>query len=344
MGINLKQIINETVDEYLDKTVTFDNVLIQPNFQTVYQVTPKNRLKSIFTHGYSREFTGTNAGNMYGAGVYTTYSLKSTQHNCGGYYGNTIIKMITPSFDRFFIGDKTIAQQVYGEKYDFESQLKKLFRYYKPLLEEIKQSQYYKNIIQTTQPYTSINVQALLMALGGLSGKADHILNKVNIRGFIFKGRQDGQVAFIRDFNSVLPVAYSTDKGVTFKTDLFNKELFNKVQNGHDPIIYTRKFLDNFIDPKSYRFINGFMRVQRKYDGKYNFLKPKANGEAMKYLLPRNAWLDRASDMDANHRAKVYIKSIGDLYVDENGFYENENDIDPIYTLNLEPTLMFDEE
>lgn len=343
--INIKQIINETVEEYFNKSVTFDNVLNQSNFQTVYQVTPQNRLQSIFTHGYSREFTGSNAGNMYGAGIYTTYSLKSTQKNCGGYYGNTIIKILVPSYNRFFICNKTIAQQVYGDKYRLEDQLNTLFKQYQPLLETIKQSKYYNDIVQTQDIYTSRNVQALLKALGGLRGVADPIVDKINIKGFIFKGHADGEVAVIRDFKCATPVAYSTDKGLTFKTDLFSKELFNKVQNEHDPIQFLGRFVNNFIEPQNYRLINGFMRVQRKYDGKYNFVyKPNENNRKIKYLLPRNAWLDNASDMDENQRSKVYIKKLGDLYLDKNGFYENQNDTDPIYTLNLEPTLMFDEE
>lgn len=342
----LHRVITEEINEYLDKTVEYQDVINQKNFQIVYQVTPNDRLTSLFTHGLSREYAKSKNGNLYGAGIYSTFSLRSSQKNAdNGNYGSTIIKILVPSFDRFFICNKRIAQQVYGNKFRMEDQLNILFRRHKQLLEKIKASDYYKQIVQTNDPYTSTNVLELLKVLGGAHGAADPILNQVNIRGFIFKGHHDGDVAVIRDFASAIPVAYSQDNGNTFKTDKLTHELFDKVKTRHDPIIFLGRIADNFIDPRSYRVINGYMRVQRKSDGKYNFAyKPNENNRRVKFLLPRNAWLDNASDMDQDQRAQVYIEKLGSLYLDPNGFYEEPTDVIPTYSLDLTPNIMLDDE
>lgn len=343
--VNLNKIITEAIDEYLTKTITYDNVLDNKDFHTVYQVTSKNKLPSIFSNGFSREFTNSNAGNMYGAGIYTTFSLKSTKDNVNSIYGDTMVKILVPSYNRFFICNKKIAQEVYGNKYKMKDQIEILFRRYPKLLQEIKQGPYYKTIIQTEDPRTAINVQALLSALGGLNSRADAVVNKLDIRGFIFVGGHDGDVAVIKDFKNAIPVAYSLDGGKTFKQDMFSKEGFSKVQNQHDPIIFLGRLADEFIDPKSYRLINGYMRVQRKSDGKYNFAyKENENNRRFNLLLPKNAWVDNASDMGQNGKAHVYIDKLGSLYVDKDGFYEEEDDIYPIYDLKLTPLNVYDDD
>ena len=105
----LKQIITESIKKVLsedaskynvrEKEITFQDV---ENGITLYH-RPKDAtvtvggkrmsiIDSIFKYGFSREFTSTNGGNMYGAGVYTVYTLKSSNEKATG-YGSAILKL-----------------------------------------------------------------------------------------------------------------------------------------------------------------------------------------------------------------------------------------------------------
>ena len=46
---------------------------------------PLKVIKSLMEHGFSREYTGDNGGNMYGPGVYNVYSLRSSNDRARGY-------------------------------------------------------------------------------------------------------------------------------------------------------------------------------------------------------------------------------------------------------------------
>ena len=86
----LSKILLEDFDKFnvRQNEITFDDV---NNGITLYH-RPKDAtvtvggkrmsiIDSIFTYGFSREFTSTNGGNMYGAGVYTVYNLKSSNES-----------------------------------------------------------------------------------------------------------------------------------------------------------------------------------------------------------------------------------------------------------------------
>lgn len=327
--MSLKRLLREEINEYI--SASYDELKSERhNLPIVYQLAFSDRLKSIFKNGFSREYAATAGGNYYCTGLYTTFDLDSTINNSitkKDLYGDAIIKMGIRSYDRFFIGNKRIAQMVYGSKWRFEDQLEILFKDYPDVLEKIKRSHYYSDIIQTSSKRTAMNVQAFLMALGGMSCRADNNLNKYDIRGFVFFGLNDGNVAIIRDFKAIVPLSYSIDNGRTWKKDLFTKNTYKNTANDYDPIIFLGKDADDYIDPKTYRMINGYMKVQSKKTKLFNFLDKEKN-----LLSP--IWFSKASNMDSNKRAFVMNDDGDTFYVGENGYYESEEDEYPFMTFD----------
>lgn len=331
---SIKRILKEEINEYID--MTYDEFTSKDNkMPIVYQLAFRDRVPSIFKNGYSREYAGTAGGNFYCRGVYSTFDLASTIRNSKTktqIYGDTIIKIGVKSYDRFFICDMKIAKETYGKHYRLEDQLDMLFADYPKILNKIKQSKDYKSIIDPTvdkeaERYTSQNVQKLLMLLNGMHCLSDKMLNEIDIRGFIFHGGGDGKVVIIRDFKAIVPLAYSTDNGKTWKTDLSTRDSYEKIANDYDPIIFLGKDASKYINPKRYRLINGYMKVQRKDNHLYNFIDVNKN-----ILSPM--WFKQASDMNENKMAFVMDGDGYTFYVGEDGYYENENDDYPFMTFD----------
>ena len=80
----------------------------------VYHVAHKKDIESLFEYGFDREYTNSNAGNAYGPGVYSTYSLRSSQKNMThGLYGGVILELvIKDGFNNFLIFDEDIAKKI----------------------------------------------------------------------------------------------------------------------------------------------------------------------------------------------------------------------------------------
>ena len=323
MQYNVKKIIKETIEEYIDNIQLDKNNNVTNNLPIVYQLAFEDRLPSIFKNGYSREFFATAGGNYYCSGVYTTFNLKSTIQNSqdkASLYGGAIVKLGIKSYERFFICNKKIAQEVYGVNFHPAKQLEILFAEQPSLLNMIKHSPYYSTIIQTESHRTAMNVAALLETLGGMQCRADNNLNKFDIRGFVFHGSNDGDVAIIRDPKAIIPLAYSLDGAKTWNKKLFTKKTIENSANDYDPIIFLGGDVSYYKNPKTYRFINGFMRVQRNIDNKFNFLNKN------KELLSESIWFDEASPFDSKGKAKVRIGDIT-FYVDKHLWvYEKQND------------------
>ena len=197
----------------------------------------------------------------------------------------------------------------------------------KKIYNHVLQSDHYPYIVQTESKRTAINVQHLLTALGGMQCGADDTLNELDIRGFVFYGLNDGNVAIIRDFKAIVPLSYSLDNGRTWRTDLFSKSTYKNTANDYDPIIFLGKDASQYKNPKDYRMINGFMRVQSKKTGKFNFLDKNKN-----ILSP--IWFAKASNMDNNKMAFVMNDDGETFYVGENGYYETEDDDYPFMTFD----------
>lgn len=333
MERRIRKALHEAIDEFIDN-VTLDTVKSgNHGLPIVYQLAFEDRLPSIFKNGMSREFAASAGGNFYCTGLYTTFNLRSTIENSktkSDIYGGAIVKMGIKSYDRFFICDKKIAMQEYGDKWRYEDQLEILFGDTpsgRRKLQEIKNGPYWGTITQTSDYMTSKNVMALHEALGGMHCQADGALNKYHIMGFVFHGHNDGDVAIIRDFKGIIPLAYSLDHGRTWRDDLLSDSTIERTAKDFDPIIALGRDLAKYENPKTYRLINGWMRVQRKEDMKYNFLEPKTQ------TFLSDVWFDQASPFDDNGKAFVTLDGQR-CYVDQNGFYEEESDEYPFMSFD----------
>lgn len=325
-NFSFEKIVTEAINEYLD--VSYDDLSNDNhNLPIVYQLAFSDRLPSIFRNGFSREYAASAGGNYYCTGLYSTFDLQSTITNSitkKSLYGDAIIKMGIKSYERFFICNKQIAQQVYGRHFHPKDQLEILFKDFPIVLQYIKQSPYYSTIIQTTERRTAQNVAALLEVLGGMMCRADNKLNEYDIRGFVFYGANDGNVSIIRDFKAIVPLSYSLDNGRTWKKDLFKQNTFDNTAGDHDPIIFLGKDVNYYVDTKKYRVINGYMKVQRQIDKKFNLL----NSETKEPISP--IWFDGLSNMDDNGFATAISREITDtdemFYINKDGCYETPND------------------
>jgi hypothetical protein len=157
--------------------------------------------------------------------------------------------------------------------------------------------------------------------------QCDPLLNACDIRGFVFKGGSDGKVTIIRDFKAIIPLAYSLDHGKTWKKDLLNRETHENTAQQHDPIIFLGDDTRLYIKPDTFRFVNDYMRVQRKKDGKYNFL----NNEK-EILSPM--WFSELSPMDSKHMAMAKLDDGEIIYVGEDGYYNSQDDDYPFATFD----------
>ena len=159
---------------------------------SIYHVTPSDVVDSIFKHEFDREFNNKN-GNVYGAGVYTTISVKDSRKLLGS-YGDAMIELkVIGGFDRFIIFDALLAKKYYGENYRVLDQLKTML----PTKIAIK---LYQDCGTNVKSYSKL-------------------ANKYNIRGAIY--HWNGVTAVLPfDFSSVIPYAVSYDGGKTFNKKL----------------------------------------------------------------------------------------------------------------------------
>lgn len=321
-----ENIVNEAINEFMD--IEYNDIKSgNHNMPIIYQLAFSDRLPSIFRNGFSREYAKSAGGNYYSTGLYTTFDLRSTIQNSitkKEIYGDAILKIGVVSYERFFICNKAIAQQVYGSKYHPKDQLEILFKDYPNVLEKIKSSRYYSSIIQTDSRRTASNVASFHEALGGMLCAADDNLNKYDIRGFVFYGSNDGNVCLVRDFKAIVPLSYSLDNGKTWNEEFFSQKTFNNTARDHDPIIFLGDDSKKYIDPERFRVINGYMRVQRKVDKKFNLL----NSETKEPISP--IWFDGLSNMDYNGFATAVSFEITDtdelFYINSDGCYESPDD------------------
>lgn len=271
----------------------------------VYHGTSPTAEEGISKLGFERFFTGSRGGNMYGAGIYSTYKLSTQGQNARGVYGNMMFKLKVKSLKDFIIYDHDIAIKVYGSP-SVEFQLKKILS--PNSFEKIKKDYYYSKYINTNGTLTTSTCALALCEY--LRYNDPEAMYKIN--GFIFSGNHDGWVCFIKDFKNAYPVEISNDCGRTWKPFEGSKTL---KEFGIDDVDLRWQLgkhnyqLMKELDEVPYYFINGFAKVKK--DGKYNFLyrkKPLSQG----VISP--VWFDYAPDTFSNQgRANVVVN--GDTFI-----------------------------
>ena len=265
----------------------------------VYHGTSPTAEEGISKLGFERFFTGSRGGNMYGAGIYSTYKLSTQGQNARGVYGNMMFKLKVKSLKDFIIYDPDIAVKVYGTP-SVEFQLKKILS--PNSFEKIKKDYHYSKYINTNGTLTTSTCALSLCEY--LRYNDPEAMYKIN--GFIFSGNHDGWVCFIKDFKNAYPVEISNDCGRTWKPFEGSKTM---QEFGIDDVDLKWQLgkhnyqLMKELDEVPYYFINGFAKVKK--DGKYNFLyrkKPLSQG----VISP--VWFDYAPDTFSNQgRANVVV-------------------------------------
>ena len=202
-----------------------------PSMTTLWRIAKSGQndsdLKSIFLHGYKRDYTGSAGGNAYGPGLYCTWNLESTIHNMlhgnGRFYGDCITEMrLLGGYEGFVIFNERIARQTYGSDWRVENQLVRVSGI--PYQEACKISQRigsYNNP-RSYHGTTSSYAQRLWGML------REDLYKKYKAKGLVFHGDTDGDVVVVMDFSRVIPFAVSKDNGRTFRK-LFNKNLYNNL-------------------------------------------------------------------------------------------------------------------
>lgn len=151
-------------------------------------------------------------GAAYGVGIYTTYSYESSLQNYNlGTYGAEVVKG-EMDINGFLILDYAIAKQVYGSNYKLIDQVKNVIGEDKILgfgdKDRIRESlQKYSEGLEDTE-WTSDTASAIANRWG---------LDKTGLKGIIYTGRNDGNVALAYKQIGVIPIAHAFIDGKTFK-------------------------------------------------------------------------------------------------------------------------------
>lgn len=238
----------------------------------VYHLTKKASVAGISETGFERYFTGSNAGNMYGPGLYTTYDLSSSEVNLsrGNEYGGILLKILVKSLRNFVIWDQDIALKQYGTA-SVDDQLKKILPPDK--YDKLRNYSGYEQILKNTSPYdsnrTSLCARNLWHYLCYQDKSADPYID-----GFIFYGNRDGKVCVVRDFARMYPVEISLNGGRTFEP-FKGGERFDTYAKDDIDLHWQLKKLGEFdkYDEVPQFFSNDFARVQK--NGRYNYLYRK---------------------------------------------------------------------
>lgn len=314
MDINVRKYLNRLVEgvikEYNTKgLMTTEEIRSEilsehPGCEIIYHRpdTRKNQniLNDLFSHAFSREFTGSNGGNMYGAGVYTVRNLGSTEHSN---YGSVIvIGFVEQGFKDFLIWDVSLAKKYYGANYRVENQLRALAsegkipeHVAKKIIYEVKQ-EYRSFHMSDEDPYSS-NVFHWITK----NFWAD--LEKSKIRGAIYRGRNDGDCALVFDFGSVVPYGYTKNGKMWEKR--YNQNLVDYMSNNMD-VGFDLKYKTEDNGKQTYKSVslvttNGYAVVTKEIGGKakVNYVSAKTK------KLISDVWFDGGTAFDEDGIAEV---------------------------------------
>lgn len=283
----LKNLVESVIQEYYEG----DDFI-------VYHCARKETLEGIFRFGFEAFYTAKGAGNMYGRGVYSTFSLQSSIVNAKrGDYGNVILKCKVRSIKDFLIFDKQLAIREYGENWRMEDQLR--------LLVEPK---VYEYLMKSGRLDPIINVD---IYRSSVNARNAHILDREypkfgeRIQGYIFRGNRDGDVAVIKDFKNVIPLQYTLDMGKTWRDIPRTKDYQKNIVNDVDLKFHVGKLYDEV----PFNFTNGFAKVGK--NGKINYL----NQETYKDGVISDVWFDSGSDTFTNDGFCLVYKDNTPYYI-----------------------------
>ena len=294
---------------------------------------PLKVIKSLMEHGFSREYTGDNGGNMYGPGVYNVYSLRSSNDRARGYGHYIVQSYVLGGFKNFLIFNIDMAKEIYGNNWHIAKQVEMLMppklaysiiKRFNLWAKDDNGHSIYMNTNATSyhKKTSSIAVQ-ITDALG-------ENIKKTKIRGIIYSGGHDGNCCFVRNFLDVIPYSYSTDNGKTWTVGI-TENLIWKAGHSTDVEANLKYRTDDngrrMFSDVSDKSINGYVIV---YDNnKANYFEVATN------QLISDVWFDFASNFENGEAEVIYNGKKYKISKYEDGNYiVNDMDGFPICYLN----------
>jgi len=322
------QILQENSKLNLDKI--FDSIrLIQevslddfnpddPSNFYVYHCARERDLNSIFKFGFESFYLGSNVGNMYGRGVYTTTDLESSVDNARkGTYGKIIVKAQVISYDNYLIWDRGIAERVYGNKWSITDQLNSIVP--ANIIEKAKQTPYgdvslYDYILEYRE-YTSNN--ALAVYKDSRQGNGESIYD--HIEGFVFRGSNDGNVAVVKNVKNLIPLYYTNNYGSTWEKGYNDATLKHTLGDFDVDLLYGKKYANTSVPS------NGYSKVTNK-EGKINYIDKDGNEVSETWLNSGGDFTDHDGVLLATVMYNNHVLLLGT----DGAIYLNADDEYPI--------------
>lgn len=209
----------------------------------VYVCAHTSDVDAIFKNGFSRQFANNNdymhngGALTYGDGQYGSVSLDNAANNLsrktdygksdGKKYGSVIIKcVLMGSFYNFLIFDEDLAKYIYKDKWQIMDQIdyivkdpaarNELKNFVRPYLG--------RALYNPSQDPMSRTNHVLFSMFSSQNGfrKWTNFFRQNGIRGGVYHGHGDGYCFVCYNYSDVIPVAYSTDYGKSWKDDKFD--------------------------------------------------------------------------------------------------------------------------
>jgi len=286
-----------------------------PNVPSIYHVTPRQNVDSIFKFGFDREFLSTYA---YGKGVYAAYDVENGKHQLGS-YGDAMLQLkLVGGYDRFLFftqngygGNKIelLARKQYGNRTSILDQLKTFL----PLMEAEELYSRCRENISSYAQYAS----------------------KYHLRGAVYQW--GGTIAVLPyDFSTVVPYAVSFDGGQTFKKK-FNEATWERFLTNVDvEWRYSRKYKKiekAILGYNKNGEKTGYAKV-KKMNGKWNFIDIQTGNEELPLdfdsLTPINP---ETGDFQAEYKGRIFDACFEGFY-DDNGEGHTWDELDSFVNSN----------
>ena len=343
--IKVKDLIKEDLDEYIpgaDRSTIRDRS--KNGLVTFYRLSLPDQVKSIAANGFTKEFRGSGRDNTdwLGSGTYGTIN---SHRRVSGKYGNILWAYGTPAslVATTYITPHDMYLSRFGIKDRFPQQLE---RFFPELVEKWKGDGRWNRILgmyKSCNTYNSDRKQygmtgsQLIRAMNDLvfngdGGWSDHYYHSHGVNGIIYIGGNDGEAVLTFDDSTIIPLAWRNNAKPDSEWNQveITDNLWNRTFNGYDPLAFLKgTYRDYSNDPneisRTYRVINGYMRVRRKDSGKYNYVKAPEGGRT----FASKTWFDNATDLDENQVGT--IKFNGKLFyyhAPTDTIYEYDSEMD----------------
>ena len=209
----------------------------------VYVCAHTSDVDAIFKNGFSRQFANNNdymhngGALTYGDGQYGSVSLDNAANNLsrktdygksdGKKYGSVIIKcVLMGSFYNFLIFDEDLAKYIYKDKWQIMDQIDHIVKdpAARNELKNFVRPYLGRALYNPSQDPMSRTNHVLFSMFSSQNGfrKWTNFFRQNGIRGGVYHGHGDGYCFVCYNYSDVIPVAYRTDYGKSWKDDKFD--------------------------------------------------------------------------------------------------------------------------